>query len=86
MGWRLTVRRLVRRTLSNESRQHSRDEFALTGAITPSAITVVSIRFRVLYGFVILSLERRVIVHVGVTEHPTAAWAAQRVVEVIAAT
>jgi hypothetical protein len=45
--------------------------------------TIVSVRFRVLYGFVILSLERRKIVHVGVTEHPTAAWAAQRVVEAI---
>jgi transposase InsO family protein len=45
--------------------------------------TIVSVRFRVLYAFVILSLERRNIVHVGVTEHPTAAWAAQRVVEAI---
>jgi hypothetical protein len=45
--------------------------------------TIVSVRFRVLYGFVILSLERSKIVHVGVTEHPTAAWAAQRVVEAI---
>jgi transposase InsO family protein len=41
------------------------------------------VRFRVLHAFVILSLERRQIVHVGVTEHPTAFWAAQRVVEAI---
>jgi transposase InsO family protein len=45
--------------------------------------TIVSLRFRVLYGFVILALERRAIVHVGVTEHPTAHWTAQRVVEAI---
>jgi hypothetical protein len=40
-------------------------------------------RFRVLYGFVILALERRAIVHVGVTEHPTAQWTAQRLAEAI---
>jgi transposase InsO family protein len=45
--------------------------------------TIVSFRFRVLYGFVILALERREVVHVGVTETPTPAWAAQRVVEAI---
>jgi transposase InsO family protein len=32
---------------------------------------------------VILALERRTIVHVGVTEHPTVEWTAQRVVEAI---
>jgi len=36
--------------------------------------TVITARFRVLYVFVVLSLERRRLVHVGVTEHPTAAW------------
>ncbi len=45
--------------------------------------TIVSVRFRVLYGFVILSLERREIVHVGATRHPTAGWAAQRVTEAV---
>jgi hypothetical protein len=43
---------------------------------------IVSLRFRVLYGFVILALERREIIHIGVTEHPTAEWTAQRIVEV----
>jgi hypothetical protein len=37
--------------------------------------------FRLLYAFVILSHCRREIVHVNVTEHPTAAWTAQQVVE-----
>jgi transposase InsO family protein len=45
--------------------------------------TIVSLRFQVLYGFVIIALERRQIMHVGVTAHPTAEWAAQRVVEAI---
>ena len=45
--------------------------------------TIVSLRFQVLYGFVIIALERRQIVHVGVTAHPTAEWAAQRVIEAV---
>ena len=49
----------------------------------PTHLTIVSLRFHVLYGFVILALERRAILHVGVTEQPTAEWAAQRVVEAI---
>jgi len=46
--------------------------------------TVVTARFRVLYVFVVLSLHRRRLVHVGVTENPTAAWSAQRLVEAVA--
>jgi transposase InsO family protein len=35
----------------------------------------------VLYVFVVLSLGRRRVVHIGVTERPTSGWAAQRMVE-----
>jgi hypothetical protein len=42
---------------------------------------VITARFQGLYVFILLSLERRRLVHVGVTEHPTAAWTAQRFVE-----
>jgi hypothetical protein len=35
--------------------------------------TIVTARFRVLYFFVVLSLRRRRLVHVAVTERPTAA-------------
>jgi transposase InsO family protein len=45
---------------------------------------VVTDRFRVLYVFVVLSLERRRLVHFGVTERPSAGWAAQRIVEATA--
>ena len=38
-------------------------------------------RFRVLYVFIVLSLERREIVHTGLTANPNANWAAQRIVE-----
>ena len=37
-----------------------------------------------LYVFVVLTLRRRRLVHIGVTEHPTAVWSAQRLVEAVA--
>ncbi len=43
--------------------------------------TVPTATFRVLFVFVILRHDRRRIVHVNVTEHPSAAWTAQQIVE-----
>jgi putative transposase len=43
--------------------------------------TVPTVTFRVLFVLIILAHERRRIVHVHVTEHPTAQWTAQQVVE-----
>ena len=43
--------------------------------------TVPTIRFQVLYVFLILAHERRRIVHFGVTAHPTAEWTAQQLRE-----
>ena len=40
--------------------------------------TVPSIRFQVLYVFLVLAHERRRILHFGVTAHPTAEWTAQQ--------
>jgi len=40
--------------------------------------TVPTATFRVLFVFVVLSHDRRRIVHVNVTAHPTAAWTAQQ--------
>ena len=37
--------------------------------------------FKVLYVFVVLSHSRRQILHVNVTEHPTAAWTARQLIE-----
>jgi putative transposase len=42
---------------------------------------VPSVTFRLLYCFVILSHERRQIVHFNVTPHPSAEWTAQQIVE-----
>ncbi len=43
--------------------------------------TVPTVTFRVLFVFVILAHERRRIIHFNVTEHPTAQWTAQQIVE-----
>jgi putative transposase len=43
--------------------------------------TVPTATFRVLYVFVVLGHERRRVLHFNVTEHPTAAWTAQQIVE-----
>lgn len=44
-------------------------------------LTVPTVRFRVLFVLVILAHERRQIVHMHVTEHPTAQWTAQQVMD-----
>ena len=43
--------------------------------------TVPTAGFRVLYVFIVLSHDRRQVAHFNVTEHPTAQWAAQQLVE-----
>jgi putative transposase len=43
--------------------------------------TVPTLTFRVLYGFLVLRHDQRVVVHFNATEHPTAQWAAQQIVE-----
>jgi putative transposase len=41
---------------------------------------VPTLTFRLLFGFVVLRHHRRELLHVGVTDQPTAAWAAQQIV------
>jgi hypothetical protein len=43
--------------------------------------TVPTARCRVLFVFIMLAHERRRIVHFNITEHPTAQWTAQQIVE-----
>jgi putative transposase len=43
--------------------------------------TVPTVRFKVLFVFLVLSLHRRVVLHFNVTEHPTTRWTAQQIVE-----
>ena len=42
---------------------------------------MATVRFRLLYCFVVLRHDRRMVVHFNVTVHPTARWTAQQVVE-----
>jgi putative transposase len=53
----------------------------VTDVVTCDFFTVPTVTFRVLFVFVILAHERRRIVHCNVTEHPTAQWTAQQIVE-----
>ena len=43
--------------------------------------TVPSATFRILFVFVVLAHDRRRLLHFNVTEHPTAEWTAQQIVE-----
>jgi len=42
---------------------------------------VPTLTFRLLFGFVILRHDRRELLHIGVTDQPTATWAAQQIVQ-----
>ncbi len=50
-------------------------------AIAVDYAVVSTLTFQLLFVFVVLSLERRRVLHLNVTAHPTAAWTAQQVVE-----
>src|SRR6516165_6987567 len=43
--------------------------------------TVPTAKLRVLFVFIVFSHERRRVIHFNVTEHPTAAWTAQQIIE-----
>ena len=43
--------------------------------------TVPTAAFRILYVFIVLRHDRRRLVHVNVTEHPTSCWTAQQMIE-----
>jgi putative transposase len=53
------------------------------GTIAIDFFTVPTVTFGVLYVFFVLSLERRRVIHMNVTKHPSAEWAAQQIVEAV---
>ena len=55
----------------------------ISGRPLPSISRRADRDLRLLYVFVVLSLERRRLLHVHVTAHPTAAWTAQQMVEAL---
>jgi hypothetical protein len=54
---------------------HVRDQVSLDFFTVPTA------RLRVLFVLVVLAHQRRRVLHFNVTEHPTAAWTAQQIVD-----
>jgi putative transposase len=64
------------RRLSRQPAEHVKDDDGV-GRL----FTVPTIRFQVLYVFLVLAHERRRIVHFNVTAHPTAEWMRQQVRE-----
>lgn len=53
----------------------------LTEMVSVDFLVVPTIRFRLLFVFVVLSHARRRVVHFNVTDHPTAEWTAQQIIE-----
>ena len=53
----------------------------LTEMVAVDFLVVPTIRFRLLFVFVVLSHARRQVVHFNVTEHPAAEWTAQQIIE-----
>jgi len=49
--------------------------------VSEDFFTVPTIRFQILYVFLVLARDRRHILHFGVTAHPTAEWTAQQLRE-----
>ena len=53
----------------------------LTDIVSIDFFTVPTATFRVLFAFVVLRHDRRMVVHFNATAHPTAEWTAQQIVE-----
>src|SRR2546428_11066888 len=78
----LTVAKYMRRPSPRPSstwrtflEAHIRDIVAVDFFVVPT------LTFHLLFGFLILRHDRRELVHVNVTDHPTAAWTAHQLVE-----
>ena len=53
----------------------------MTEMVAVDFLVVPTIRFRMLFVFVVLSHARREVIHFNVTAHPTAEWTAQQITE-----
>lgn len=51
------------------------------GIASVDFLIVPTIGFKLLFAFVILGHRRRKLLHIGVTDHPTAEWAARQIIE-----
>src|SRR6202521_1910426 len=78
-----TVSRLLRRRRGRPPSQTWRTFLANHTArlVSMDFFTVPTFTGRVLFVFVLLAHQRRRIVHFAITDHPTAAWTAQQIIE-----
>src|SRR5260370_784630 len=53
----------------------------VTNLVSVDFFTVPTIRFQVLYVFLVLAHDRRRIIHFAVTQHPTSEWTTQQIRE-----
>jgi putative transposase len=73
----------IRRQLPREH-EFARDTFLRNHVgqlVSIDFFTVATIRLQVLYVFIVLAHDRRRVIHFNVTQHPTAGWAAQQIIE-----
>jgi len=78
----LTVAKYMRRRPSRPSptwrsflETHLREIAAIDFFVVPT------LTFRLLFGFIVLRHDRRELVHINVTDHPTATWTARQVID-----
>ena len=72
---------LVRRRKPPSQRWRAFLENHVKDLVSVDFFTVPTIRFQVLYVFLVLAHDRRRILHFNVTAHPTAEWTAQQLVQ-----
>jgi hypothetical protein len=73
---------LVRRKRSPSQSWRTFLENHVKSLVSVDFFTVPTIRFRILYVFLVMAHDRRRILHFAVTQHPTAEWAAHQLREV----
>ena len=72
---------MVRRAKPPSHRWKTFLENHLKSVVSIDFFTVPTVRFQILYVFLVLAHDRRRILHFGVTAHPTAEWTAQQLRE-----
>ena len=78
----LTVAKYMRRRSPSPSPTWRRFlEAHLTEIAAIDFFMVPTLTFRLLFGFIVLRHDRRELVHVNVTTHPTATWTARQVID-----
>ncbi len=73
--YRIRIRKPPSQTWKSFLRNHSKDIVAIDFFVVPT------VTFNILYGFVVLLHNRRQVVHFNTTDHPTAVWTSQQIIE-----